>query len=232
MEKAIKSNWVHLGVYMLVNEAPIKAFKFRTKTTHPLLYLASIDTRKGFTYRTPGKEETVPVHEAVTLNLLNPKQFVNTGLSPEPSISSYRVRESRQADIESGKNMVGYIYLDDMKFLGTADNLPISENPYSGLLSPAVRRTTFRTWEKCAIETGQFVPKENPEFKKPPLKAKDFFGNELEVGDTIVYRVSYVQKFLIGKITNITDKNVVIGRKISTPPNCTIKCPEGSLHKS
>lgn len=226
----VKTSWKENGIYLLKNEevamvrdyrtGNVYSIKWKVKNIRPILYFCTVEH--------PYFNQT-----RVVLRLINPiSQFTDkTTHAPH-----YRLYVDYYAN---GKVYYGSLNnqpfsSDDFTFLG--EERSIKPDYWGGFNTPVDK--VMKKWEEVATLQGHFTPRTNPDYKSKKERAlathKDFFGQEVKVGDWVAYTIlSSYQRIYTGIVVNITDKSFVIKQRktdigfYAAPYNFVIKCPEG-----
>lgn len=218
--------FVHHGIYLLKNEEVFQKsnwnynlqksvpspWEFKTKGTHPILCLCSVENQSGW--------YTNPPATVVRMYILNPdSQFANkTDKAPFSSLTVVFVQGEYRDEKPAFRE-------ENFMYCGTETDI---QQTWYGIRN---KNEIFKRWEENVIQNGWFTPELNPKFKSKAEKqratAQDFFGNTVKIGDKVAYVVlSGYQHFTTGSVTRITDKSIVVDAHYAAPYGYVIKCPE------
>ena len=223
----METPWKENGIYLLKNEevamvrdwtGKVYPIKWKVKNIRPILYFCTIE--RHFEYA------------RIVLRLINPSSQFTDKTTHAPHYRIY-VEYYANGKVYYGSLNNQLFSSDDFTFLGIEESI---KPDYWGGFNTSVDKA-MKKWEEVATLQGHFTPRINPDYKSKKERAlathKDFFGQEVKVGDQVAYVIlSSYQRIHTGVVSNITDKSFVIKAGIgpgfyAAPHDYVIKCPEG-----
>lgn len=224
----VETPWKENGIYLLKNEGVVSVrdykgnvypIKWKVKNIRPILYFCTV--------KHPYSNQT-----RVDLRLINPISQFTDKTTHAPNYRIY-IDYYTNGTVYYGNLNNQPFGSDDFIFLGEERSI---KPDYWGGFTTSVDKV-MKKWEEVATLQGHFTPRINPDYKSKKERAllthKDFFGQDVKVGDWVAYTIlSSYQRIHTGFVFNITDKSFVIKQGKGpgfyvAPHNFVIKCPEG-----